>query len=189
MTTLVIAEHNNAGLIASTLNTVAAAKAIGGNIEVLVAGEGCQAAADAAAKIEGVSKVLLADNAAYAHQLPENMGLLIAEDDQLRLLLVDHGLEQLGHGQRVQLIGGLDQDGAVATQSQSGTQLLLGSGRADGYGDDFGRHALLFQAHGFFHGDFAEGVHRHLDVGEIDTGVVRFDANLDVVINDPFYRY
>lgn len=79
MTTLVIAEHNNAGLIASTLNTVAAAKAIGGNIEVLVAGEGCQAAADAAAKIEGVSKVLLADNAAYAHQLPENMGLLIAE--------------------------------------------------------------------------------------------------------------
>ncbi len=79
MTTLVIAEHNNAELIASTLNTVAAAKAIGGDIEVLVAGEGCQAVADAAAKIDGVSKVLLADNAAYAHQLPENMGLLIAE--------------------------------------------------------------------------------------------------------------
>ncbi|QJD58354.1 electron transfer flavoprotein subunit alpha/FixB family protein [Pseudomonas sp. gcc21] len=79
MTILVIAEHNNAELTASTLNTVAAAKAIGGDIEVLVAGQGCSAVADAAAKIEGVSKVLLADNAAYANQLPENISLLVAE--------------------------------------------------------------------------------------------------------------
>ena len=79
MTILVIAEHNNAELTASTLNTVAAAKAIGGDIEVLVAGQGCSAVADAAAKVEGVSKVLLADNAAYANQLPENISLLVAE--------------------------------------------------------------------------------------------------------------
>jgi len=78
MTILVIAEHNNAELNAATLNTVAAAVAIGGDIEVLVAGAGCAAVADAAAKVAGVSKVLLADNAAYAHQLPENISLLIA---------------------------------------------------------------------------------------------------------------
>ena len=79
MTILVIAEHNNADLNAATLNTLAAAKAIGGDIDVLVAGEGCSAVADQVAKAEGVTKVLLADNAAYGHQLPENIALLIAE--------------------------------------------------------------------------------------------------------------
>lgn len=79
MTILVIAEHNNAELNAATLNTVAAAAAIGGEIEVLVAGAGCGAVAEAAAKVAGVSKVLLADNAAYANLLPENISLLIAE--------------------------------------------------------------------------------------------------------------
>ena len=79
MSILVIAEHNNAELNAATLNTVAAAKAIGGDIDVLVAGAGCAAVADAAAKVAGVNKVLLADNAAYANLLPENVSLLIAE--------------------------------------------------------------------------------------------------------------
>ncbi|RRV09801.1 electron transfer flavoprotein subunit alpha/FixB family protein [Stutzerimonas xanthomarina] len=79
MTILVIAEHNNAVLAAATLNTVAAAKAIGGDIHVLVAGSGCGAIGEAAAKIEGVSKVLVADDAAYAHQLPENVSPLIAK--------------------------------------------------------------------------------------------------------------
>ena len=76
---LVYAEHDNVSLKPVTLNVVAAAKAIGGDIHVLVAGEGCQAAADAAAKIAGVSKVLVADNAAYAHQLAENVSLLVTE--------------------------------------------------------------------------------------------------------------
>ena len=66
MTILVIAEHNYAVLAAATLNTVAAAKAIGGDIHVLVAGAGCAAIGEAAAKIDGVSKVLVADDAAYA---------------------------------------------------------------------------------------------------------------------------
>ncbi|MEO6698698.1 MAG: FAD-binding protein [Paraperlucidibaca sp.] len=79
MATLIIAEHNNAAIKGATLNTVTAATKIGGDVHVLVAGQGCQAAADAAAKIAGVSKVLLADNAAYAHQLPENVALLVAE--------------------------------------------------------------------------------------------------------------
>lgn len=79
MTILVIAEHDNAQLNAATLNTVAAAKAIGGDITVLVAGESCQSVADAAAQVEGVSKVLLADNAAYGHQLAENVSALVAD--------------------------------------------------------------------------------------------------------------
>ena len=79
MSILVVAEHDNASIKGATLNTVAAAQKIGGDITVLVAGQSVGAAAEAAAKIAGVSKVLVADNAAYAHQLAENMGLLIAE--------------------------------------------------------------------------------------------------------------
>lgn len=78
MAILVYAEHDNVSLKSATLNVVAAAQAIGGDVHVLVAGQGAQAAADAAAQIAGVSKVLLADNAAYAHQLAENVSLLVA---------------------------------------------------------------------------------------------------------------
>ncbi|VXC36775.1 electron transfer flavoprotein alpha-subunit [Pseudomonas sp. 8Z] len=79
MAILVIAEHSNAALAPATLNVVTAAQKIGGDIHVLVAGSNAAAAAEAAAKVAGVSKVLLADNAAYAHQLPENVAPLIAE--------------------------------------------------------------------------------------------------------------
>ncbi|MGI9276248.1 MAG: electron transfer flavoprotein subunit alpha/FixB family protein [Endozoicomonas sp.] len=79
MAILVVADHDNAALGAATLNTVAAASAIGGDIDVLVVGAGCGAAAEAAAKVEGVSKVLLAENAAYQNQLAENLSLLVAE--------------------------------------------------------------------------------------------------------------
>jgi electron transfer flavoprotein alpha subunit len=79
MSVLVIADHDNASIKGSTLNVVAAAKQMGGEIAVLVAGQGCSAAADAAAKIEGVAKVLVADNAAYAHHLAENLAALVVE--------------------------------------------------------------------------------------------------------------
>jgi electron transfer flavoprotein alpha subunit len=79
MTILVIAEHDNAALNAATLNVVAAAKEIGGDIDILVAGEACGAVAEAAAKVDGVNKVIVADNAAYAHQIAEAMGDLVAE--------------------------------------------------------------------------------------------------------------
>ena len=79
MSTLVIAEHSNNELKSATHHTVTAAQALGGEIHVLVAGADCQAAAEAAARIPGVAKVLVADNAAYAHQLAENMSALIAE--------------------------------------------------------------------------------------------------------------
>jgi electron transfer flavoprotein alpha subunit len=79
MTILVIAEHDNVALNAATLNTVAAAKEIGGDIEVLVAGEACGAVTEAVAKIDGVSKVIVADSAAYKYQIAEAMGDLVAE--------------------------------------------------------------------------------------------------------------
>ena len=74
---LVIAEHDNVSLKAATLNAVTAAAKIGGEIHLLVAGKGCAAAADAAAKISGVAKVLLADAPQYADHLPENIAALL----------------------------------------------------------------------------------------------------------------
>jgi electron transfer flavoprotein alpha subunit len=79
MSILVIADHDNGSIKPVTLNVLAAAKAIGGDIDVLIAGAGCSAAAEAAAKIGGVSKVLLADNAAYGHHLAENLSLLVTD--------------------------------------------------------------------------------------------------------------
>lgn len=79
MSILVIAEHNNSELNGATLKTLAAAQQIGADIDLLVAGHGCQAVAAAAAKVAGVSNVLVADDAAYGHFLAENLGDLVAK--------------------------------------------------------------------------------------------------------------
>ncbi|MDA0689298.1 MAG: FAD-binding protein [Proteobacteria bacterium] len=79
MSILVIAEHDNGSLKTATLNTVTAAAAIGGDVDILVAGYGCDAAAQEAAKAAGVGKVIVADNACYEHQLPEAVAPLVAE--------------------------------------------------------------------------------------------------------------
>ncbi|MBP2281567.1 electron transfer flavoprotein alpha subunit [Psychrobacter sp. PL19] len=79
MAILVYAEHDNASLKKATLNTITAAKQMGDDIHVLVAGSGNQAVADEAAKAEGVSKVLLVDNAAYEHQMAETIALLVVD--------------------------------------------------------------------------------------------------------------
>ena len=78
MSVLVLAEHDNAELKAPTLNTVSAALALDADVHVLVAGAGCGAVADAAAKVAGVTKVLCADDARYANQLAEALAPLIA---------------------------------------------------------------------------------------------------------------
>jgi electron transfer flavoprotein alpha subunit len=82
MSVLVLAEHDNASLKDATLNAVTAAKALaghaGGDVHMLVAGAGCGAVAEAAAKVEGVSKVLVADDAAYGAALAENVAPLVA---------------------------------------------------------------------------------------------------------------
>lgn len=77
MATLVIAEHDNATLKAATLNTVTAATRLGGPVTLLVAGEGCAAVASAAAQVTGVDRVLLADDARYAHPLAEGLAALV----------------------------------------------------------------------------------------------------------------
>jgi len=79
MSILIITEHDNQSLKPVTLNLVTAAQQIGGDIDLLVAGENAQAAAEAAAAIAGVRKVIHADNAAYAHQLAENLSKLVVE--------------------------------------------------------------------------------------------------------------
>ena len=78
MTVLLIAEHDNAILKPATLNAASAAAKLG-DVDILVAGSGCAAVADAAAKIAGAKKVLLVDDAAYAHQVAENMASLVAK--------------------------------------------------------------------------------------------------------------
>ena len=77
MSTLVIAEHDNTNLKPATLNTVAAANVIGGAVHILVAGYSCQSVADEAAAVDGVEKVILADDSAYENQLAESTANLI----------------------------------------------------------------------------------------------------------------
>ncbi len=83
MSILVVAEHDNASLKPATLNTLTAAAQIsehgGGDIHVLVAGAGCAAAADEAAKVPAVAKVLSADSAEYDHRIAENLAPLIVK--------------------------------------------------------------------------------------------------------------
>lgn len=82
MTILVIAEHDNHALKASTLNAIAAASAIGSEVEVLVAGHDCAAVADACAMVAGVARVRLADAAHYAEQAAEDLAALVVAQAQ-----------------------------------------------------------------------------------------------------------
>jgi electron transfer flavoprotein alpha subunit len=77
MATLLLAEHDNASLKDATNKALTAAKAIGGEVHILVAGHNCKAVADAAAKLDGVTKVLLADAVPYEHMLAEPTAALI----------------------------------------------------------------------------------------------------------------
>ena len=79
MATLLIAEHDNTSVKDATAKALTAAKALGGPVHILVAGEGAKAAAEAAAKLDGVEKVLLADGALYAHQLAEPLAALVVK--------------------------------------------------------------------------------------------------------------
>ena len=79
MSILVVADHDNKSLSSSTLNTLAAARAIHSDIHLLVVGSGCDAVAEAASQVSSVSKVLVADKPAYEYQLAENISQLVAE--------------------------------------------------------------------------------------------------------------
>ena len=77
MTTLLLAKHDNAALNEATRKALTAAKQLGGPVHVLVAGAGCRAVAEAAAKLDGVEKVLLADAPIYQHRLAEPLAALL----------------------------------------------------------------------------------------------------------------
>ncbi len=77
MSVLVVAEHDNENLVAATLNTVSAACQLGDDVHVLVAGENCAGVAEAAARVAGVTKVLCADDARYAHGVAEALAALV----------------------------------------------------------------------------------------------------------------
>ena len=79
MSILVYVEHNNQEFKTETLKTVAAAQAIGGDITLLVAGYNCKRVVDAAVKVNGVNKVIVADDVAYEHQRAENISLLVTK--------------------------------------------------------------------------------------------------------------
>ena len=81
MSILVIVEHDNSSLKPATLNTIAAAHAIGASVHLLVAGSSCQSVADECSAVEGVEKVLLADNVAYENQLSEIIERALSEFD------------------------------------------------------------------------------------------------------------
>jgi electron transfer flavoprotein alpha subunit len=77
MITLLLAEHDNSRLKDATHKALTAARALGGDVHVLVAGKGCRTVAEAAARLDGVDKVLLAEDAAYEHMLAEPVAALI----------------------------------------------------------------------------------------------------------------
>ncbi|MFZ1151967.1 MAG: electron transfer flavoprotein subunit alpha/FixB family protein, partial [Xanthobacteraceae bacterium] len=77
MPTLLLAEHDNASLKDATNKALTAAKQVSGEVHILVAGQNCKSVAEAAAKLDGVGKVLLADGPAYAHMLAEPTAALI----------------------------------------------------------------------------------------------------------------
>ncbi|WP_100635360.1 electron transfer flavoprotein subunit alpha/FixB family protein [Marinomonas sp. ef1] len=79
MSVLIIAEHDNKSLKPATLNTVTAATQIDADVHVLVVGFECQTVVEQASQVAGVTKVLVADNAAYEHQLAENVSKLVVE--------------------------------------------------------------------------------------------------------------
>ena len=113
---------------------------------------------------------------------------LLAQNHQARLFLVEQHLQQLGHRQRLQFFGGFNQDGSVRADGHGGAQGFLALRDTARHRDHFRDHALLAQPHRLFHGNLVEGVHAHLDVGDVHTAAVGLDANLDVVVDDALDR-
>ena len=113
---------------------------------------------------------------------------LLTHDHHIRVFLGDHRLKQLGDRQRLWISIRLDENCAVSTHGQGRAQGFLRLDWTDGNGDDFRHDALFLLADSFFDCDFAERIHRHFDIGEVDAGLVGLDPRLDVIIDHPLYR-
>ena len=110
---------------------------------------------------------------------------LLAHDDEAGLFLLDDTLEDFRNRERLDDAVDLHQDPAVGAHRERGADGLGRLLRADRHRDDLGRGAFLLQPDRLFDRDLVERIHRHLDVGKLDAGTVRLDANLDVEIDHP----
>ena len=112
---------------------------------------------------------------------------MFTEDHDPGLFALHYCFQYLGQTERLHVVVHLYVDAAVSAHGESGPQGFLRLLWADGYNHDFLNRAFFLQANGFFDRDFVEGVHAHLDVGEVDARAVGLDARLDVVIDHPFH--
>jgi RNase H-fold protein (predicted Holliday junction resolvase) len=119
------------------------------------------------------------------------LGKQAIDDDcnQTRCFLFGDALEDLGDGERLDLVVGLHQDRAVRAHGERGAQRFLRLGRADRDRDDLARHAFFLEPDRFLDRDLVERIHAHLDIGEIDPGAVALDARLDVVVDHPLHGH
>jgi hypothetical protein len=99
------------------------------------------------------------------------------------MLFVSRGFQESGHGQRLHMLTGVNQDGAVGAGGHRGAQSFLALGYAGQDLDDFNGFASSLEANGFIDGEFVERIHRHSAVGNIHARSVRFEAYADVVVH------
>ena len=114
---------------------------------------------------------------------------LLAQNHEARLFFVDDGLEQFGDGERLQLNIRLDQDCAISANGHGVAQRFLALQHASGDRNHFGGNTFFAQTNRLFNRDFAEWIHRHLDVGDVHTRVISLDAYFDVVVDNAFDRH
>ena len=113
---------------------------------------------------------------------------LLAHDDNIWGLLVDHPFEELGNSQWLGFALDLDVDAAVSTQRQSSADLLLATALTHGDRNNLSDGPGFLQPDSLFNRDFTKGVDCHFDVIQINVCPIRFRADLDVVIDHALYR-
>jgi hypothetical protein len=118
---------------------------------------------------------------------------LLAENNEPGLFLECHGAEDLGNGEgkeRARGVGVVEYvDGAVGAHGECRAEGIAGLGRADSGSDDLGGSAGLAEPERLLHGDLAEGVHRHLDIGCLHACPVQLHADFDSVVHHSLHRH
>ena len=111
---------------------------------------------------------------------------MLAQDHELRLLLLRDLGEDFGDGERFHFFVGLDQDRAVGAHRERRAQRLLRLRRPDRHRDDLRHDAFLLETDRFLDRDLVERVHTHLHVGEIDARAIHLDPRFDVIVDHTF---
>ena len=114
---------------------------------------------------------------------------LLATDHQPWGFFINHRLQQLGDGQRLNILIGFNMNAAISTHRQASADGFLSLCRAYRHQNNLISLTSFFDAQGLLYRDFIKRVHRHFYICQFNTRLVWFDTDFDVVINDPFYRY